>query len=189
MVRTLFFSNNDEVLREVLWDAPNGSQVISKIMVNTSLDQADKPAMVEATRRVLLSMTASNTSPYRRLMEEVGLPITAAPMNSPNRYQPRNNAPYPLPGYGNGVYGMNPYNAPHLAHLGGPQMGGFMQPGHQGSLSPLMIPGGMSFGQALGGNMAGSPIPVTPSPRPMGSPHSQMMSPGSDPFNPVSVYL
>jgi protein JSN1 len=184
MVKTLFFSPNDEVLREVLWDAPNGSQVISKIMVNTSLDQTDKSAMIEATRRVLMSMNASNTSPYRRLMEEVGLPITANPMASPNRFVPR--GPYPMQPYPNGAYGLNPYGTPpHLAHLASSPMNGFMQPGPQsGSLSPLMIPGGMSFGRALGGN---DPAPATPSPRPMGSPHGQMMSPASDPFNPVGI--
>ncbi len=71
---------------------------------------------------------------------------------------------------------------------------------NQGGLSPIVIPGpgqglgaghgqGQSFGQMIQGHGGLSPAPMSPTPT-LGSfatPHASMMSPNSDPFNPVSL--
>ena len=130
--------------------------------------------MIDAVRRVLPNIKPSSTPPYRLLYETVGLPLPAGHMG----VSPFNQAQ----GQGRGqVYwpqGLYPYHQ---------TMGG--SPGYQPpNLSPLLIPQNMPLGQAVrtsSPNFNGSPR--TPQPRHRGrmSPQSQMMSPGSDPFNPV----
>lgn len=145
--------------------------------------------MVEATRRVLPTIKASSSAPYRLLMEAVGLPVPAGASTSPyaqrgwqgQQQQQQDRSPY---GYG---YHYNGNNSPHGAT---PQHMAYGPMGQ--NLSPLLIPQNMPLSQAI---RAGSPnlgmngSPRTPIARQRGrlSPASQMMSPGSDPFNPVST--
>ncbi|KAL1411888.1 hypothetical protein Q8F55_002871 [Vanrija albida] len=182
LISTIFHSPNDQNLTEILSDASNGSQVIGKILAVSSISADEKPKLLEAVRRVLPNIKASSTPPYRRLLEEVGLPVPAGPTYA----RPANNQ-QPVGGWQQpGAYQVgNPYGQPFPNP-------GFPQPLGQ-ALSPLLMPQNMSLGPAhalransQSPNSNGSPR--TPQQRARGrlSPVSQMMSPGSDPFNPFA---
>lgn len=170
LLSTIFHSPGDMILTEILSDASNGSQVIAKILAVSSIPPDDKPGLLNAVRRVLPNIKAANSPPYRRLLEEVGLPVPAGPT-------------YPRPQHVPWQQSFQvPYGQPMLANPGFPQPLG-------GGLTPLLVPQNMNLGHAI---RASSPnangSPRTPQQRSRGrlSPVSQMMSPGSDPFNPVS---
>lgn len=173
LLSTIFHSPSDQILTEILSDASNGSQVIGKILAVQSISKEDKPGLLDAVRRVLPNIKAASTPPYRRLLEEVGLPIPAThnyPRTQPVQWQQSFQMPYGQ------VMLPNP---------------GFPQP-LGGGLSPLLIPQNMALGHALRAgsvspNQNGA-SPHTPQQRSRGrmSPVSQMMSPGSDPFNPFA---
>jgi len=178
IISAVFTSPNDSTLIEVLSDANNGSQVVGKILAISSLSHEDRNMMVETVRHLLPNIKASSTPPYRLLLEAVGLPVPAGQTDVPPYHQ------VPLQGQGQGrgqgrwQQGFHPYHQP----MGGST--GYPPP----NLSPLLIPQNMPLGHAM---RTGSPnpngSPRTPQQRHRGrmSPQSQMMSPGSDPFNPV----
>ncbi|KAK2460526.1 hypothetical protein APHAL10511_006996 [Amanita phalloides] len=89
IVDALFSSPGDHVLTDVLGDQVNGVAVVHKILTSAFIDQREKQAYIEATKRVLIELKVIATQAYRRLIEEVGLPV-------PN-YQPTyaNNVPNP----------------------------------------------------------------------------------------------
>jgi len=166
LLQTIFHSPGDQILTEILSDASNGSQVIGKILAVASIPKEEKPALLEAVRRVLPNIKAASTPPYRRLLEEVGLPIPAGGHNYP-RSQPAAQWQQSFP-MGNNP-GLNP---------------GFPQPIGNG-ISPILIPQGMGGLRADGNNNSRNPQQRVRGGRM--SPISQMLSPGSDPFNPVSL--
>lgn len=180
LINAIFTSSNDVTLTEVLGDANNGAQVIGKIIAISSLPQAERDTMVDATRRVLPTIKAANTPPYRLLLEAVGLPVPAGPGLNRN-----GNGNWPQ-GQGQNMHG-NRRAGPgdYSAQYANPGMLMY-QPMGQG-ISPLLIPQNMPLGQAIRNgspNLGGSPrTPVTRQ-RGRMSP-AQMLSPGSDPFNPV----
>lgn len=75
MVQALFSSPGDHVLTDVLGDQVNGVAVVHKILTSPFLDHDEKPKYIEATKRVLIELKVIATQAYRRLIEEVGLPI------------------------------------------------------------------------------------------------------------------
>ncbi|KAJ4001382.1 pumilio/RRM domain-containing protein [Lentinula boryana] len=87
IVEALFASLGDHVLTDVLGDQVNGVAVVHKILTSPFLEPLDKVRYIEATKRVLIELKVIATQAYRRLIEEVGLPL-------PN-YQPTytNSAP------------------------------------------------------------------------------------------------
>ncbi|KAF8633732.1 hypothetical protein AX17_004388 [Amanita inopinata Kibby_2008] len=87
IVDALFSSPGDHVLTDVLGDQVNGVAVVHKILTSSFIEQRDKQSYIEATKRVLIELKVIATQAYRRLIEEVGLPV-------PN-YQPAyaNNLP------------------------------------------------------------------------------------------------
>ncbi|KAF8731240.1 hypothetical protein AX14_005013 [Amanita brunnescens Koide BX004] len=87
IVDALFSSPGDHVLTDVLGDQVNGVAVVHKILTSAFIDQREKQGYIEATKRVLIELKVIATQAYRRLIEEVGLPV-------PN-YQPTyaNNVP------------------------------------------------------------------------------------------------
>lgn len=182
LVSAIFSSPADQTLIEILMDANNGVQVIGKIIAISSMEETQKQSMVEAVRRVLPDIKASSTPPYRQLLEAVGLPVPSGPQGN-------------MTGYGRqgGQGWMNDRRGSYQPGGRQPQgMGyyGYQQPSPYGSLggNALLVAGGMSIN---GGGRLGSPAiegsPRTPQPRFMGrmSPAAHMMSPASDPFNPV----
>jgi len=156
-------------------------------MAISSLSSDDRSMMIETVRRILPNIKASSTPPYRLLLEAVGLPVPAGPIGAYPFSQVQIPGPGPGPGPGQGQdrgqgywsQGLYPYHQP------AGDSSGYQPP----NLSPLLIPQNMPLGQSM---RTGSPnqngSPRTPQARHRGrmSPQSQMMSPGSDPFNPVS---
>ncbi len=86
----MFFSPNDHVLTDVLGDQINGVAVVHKILQSLYLEPTKKPEYLEATKRVLVDLKVTTAQAYRRLVEEVGLPI------------PSFNNPIPVATSGNG---------------------------------------------------------------------------------------
>ena len=177
MSKAIFESSSDATLIDILSDANNGSQTIGKILAISTLPSDTKSVMTESVRRVLPSIKASSTPPYRLLLEAVGLPVPAGP--PPPQFSTR---PPPLNG--------NAQNGPNQWH---PQQ---QQPQQQfypynvmgmPNLSPLLVAQNMPLASrlsnsprvpmAMNGHMGKGPVV---------SPRTQMLSPGSDPFNPVS---
>ena len=84
VVEALFSSLNDHVLTDVLGDQVNGVNVVHKVLTSPFVDPAKRPAYMEATKRVLIELKVIATQAYRRLIEEVGLPIPNFQSNYPN---------------------------------------------------------------------------------------------------------
>lgn len=210
MLDAMFKSPNDQVLREILQDQVHGAHAISKIVSSgVIISKEDKPEAVAAVKRVLESMRNVSGLTYKRLLEECGLPVPAVPTGqargSSRREGPlsrgRDNHHQMPRGYGGGVVGggggrsgypnggqpMANYNqfslVPDMNRMMSSMQAFQLGQGMTGSLSPLLA-NQPSFGQALTPNMGSmSPTPTLGS---FGTPHAQLMSPSSDPFNPVS---
>lgn len=90
IVEALFSSPADHVLTDVLGDQVNGVAVVHKILTSPFIDPVDKQTYMEATKRVLIELKVIATQAYRRLIEEVGLPV-------PN-FQPTYTTNIPPPG-------------------------------------------------------------------------------------------
>lgn len=75
IVDSLFFSPGDHVLTDVLGDQVNGVSVVHKILTSQYIDPNKRQSYLEATKRVLIELKVIATQAYRRLIEEVGLPV------------------------------------------------------------------------------------------------------------------
>ena len=84
VVEALFSSPNDHVLTDVLGDQVNGVNVVHKVLTSPFVDPVKRTAYMEATKRVLIELKVIATQAYRRLIEEVGLPIPNFQPNYPN---------------------------------------------------------------------------------------------------------
>jgi len=121
----LFCSPNDHVLTDVLGDQVNGVAVVHKVLTSPFIDQSERPKYIEATKRVLLELKVIATQAYRRLIEEVGLPIpnfqptynNLPPSNK--KITPQNN--FAMPGLPSGYPSTDQGLASMMAAL---QMGG-----------------------------------------------------------------
>ncbi|OBZ75619.1 Pumilio domain-containing protein C56F2.08c [Grifola frondosa] len=95
IVEALFNSPGDHVLTDVLGDQVNGVAVVHKILTSSFVDPAERPNYVEATKRVLIELKVIATQAYRRLIEEVGLPVpNLQPTYSTNIPQPSGKSKY-----------------------------------------------------------------------------------------------
>lgn len=177
IVHALFNSTGDHVLTDVLGDQVNGVSVVHKILISPFLDPNERPGFLEATKRVLIDLKVTVTQAYRRLIEEVGLPL-------PN-FQPAFAQPMPQPAKKNS--GPGPYGMPGVPAGYPPQGDGLatmMQALQLQSQQQGMGPGGQSGLQI-------NPAYANPSaPSPMAGPPSgtspATFSPTSDPFNPFA---
>ena len=86
VVEALFSSPKDHVLTDVLGDQVNGVTVVHKVLTSPFIDQAKRPAYIEATKRVLIELKVIATQAYRRLIEEIILPIPS--FRSPYSFPP-----------------------------------------------------------------------------------------------------
>lgn len=84
VVEALFSSPNDHVLTDVLGDQVNGVAVVHKVLTSPFVDPYKRSAYIEATKRVLIELKVIATQAYRRLIEEVGLPIPNFQPSYPN---------------------------------------------------------------------------------------------------------
>lgn len=75
IVNALFFSPNDQVLTDILGDQVNGVAVVQKVLQSPFIDLSHRASYIEVTKRVLTDLKVTNVQAYRRLIEEVGLPV------------------------------------------------------------------------------------------------------------------
>lgn len=178
IVHSLFNSTGDHVLTDVLGDQVNGVSVVHKILISPFLDPAERPSFLEATKRVLIDLKVTVTQAYRRLIEEVGLPLPnfqpafAQPMPQPVKKGSAPGAPYGMPGMPTGY----PQQGDGLAtmmqalQLQAQQQGA--GPNNQGGLQINPAYGNQSIPNGMGGPPSGT-SPAT-------------FSPTNDPFNPFA---
>jgi len=129
IVEALFQSPGDHVLTDVLGDQVNGVAVVHKILTSPFIDPVKRPSYIEATKRVLIELKVIATQAYRRLIEEVGLPIPNFQPSYPNAPTPPGskgklgNSPtaYGMPGLPSGYSTHDQNLASMMAAL---QMGG-----------------------------------------------------------------
>lgn len=176
IVEALFNSPNDHVLTDVLGDQVNGVAVVHKILTSPFLDPMQRPKYLEATKRVIIELKVIATQAYRRLIEEVGLPIPQFSASYPPNGQPPAQAKPPMkqptshgvPGLPSGYPSTDQGLASMMAAL---QMGG--QNPHSGPPHLQIDP---SF-------RPGQQTPTRSRPQP----HTGTFSPASDPFNPFGA--
>ncbi|KAF8590547.1 hypothetical protein K439DRAFT_1627813 [Ramaria rubella] len=183
VVQALFNSPSDHVLTDVLGDQVNGVAVIHKVLTSPFIDQAEKPAFLEATKRVLIELKVIATQAYRRLIEEVGLPIpNFQPQYSTNIPQPAKqkqtpqSAGFGMPGLPTGYGAPDPSLASMMAALqiqANNANGPAMSPSSPQN-GPPQLQINPNYGQ--GGNRIRN-----------SAPSGTAFSPTSDPFNPFSL--
>ncbi|PCH38622.1 hypothetical protein WOLCODRAFT_23480 [Wolfiporia cocos MD-104 SS10] len=174
IVDALFSSLGDHVLTDVLGDQVNGVAVVHKILTSPFVDPAQRPSYVEATKRVLIELKVIATQAYRRLIEEVGLPVpnlqptytTNAPQpNSKNKYTAQSS--YGMPGLPAGYPSSDQGLASMMAAL---QMGG-----QNAASGPPRLQIDPAYGQP------------GPAGRGRGANSATTFSPSTDPFNPFAM--
>jgi protein JSN1 len=206
MLDAIFRSQNDQTLRDILQDQVHGVHAISKIVCSdVIIPPEDKNEILAAVKRALEDMRNVAGLSYKRLLEECGLPVPTAPASGGGRYpgQRRDgghrqrdgnqntggNGNYQPRGYVNNnapqIHGYDSYNMmPDLSQMMSSMQAFQLGQGMTGSLSPLLA-NQHSFGQVM--NPALRPLSPTPTIGSFATPHAQLMSPNSDPFNPVRV--
>ncbi|KAG6337211.1 hypothetical protein ID866_1883 [Astraeus odoratus] len=171
IVQALFSSPGDHVLTDVLGDQVNGVAVIHKILTSPFLDPDEKPKYIEATKRVLIELKVIATQAYRRLIEEVGLPIpsyqpTYTTNGPPGKKGPSQHA-QGVPGLPSGY----PNNDQGLASM----MAALQMGGQNPQSGPPQLQIDPSYGQSS----------TAVRPRPSNPPSA--FSPSADPFNPFAL--
>ena len=73
ILRALFFSDNDNVLEEILADQSCGATLIYKILTIPFFDEDIRNDVVNNIKNVLLKLKVSPSQGYKRLMDEVGM--------------------------------------------------------------------------------------------------------------------
>jgi protein JSN1 len=185
VVEALFTSPGDHVLTDVLGDQVNGVAVVHKILTSPFLDPDQRPNYIEATKRVIIELKVVATQAYRRLVEEVGLPI------------PAYNAPYPTNGAGTPTNkGPKMQQGGHIPGLpsgyssSGDGLASMMAQLQMGGQNPQAGPPQLQLhlqAQAQAQAQAQGHGPPTPH-RTRGPPHpSAAFSPSTDPFNPFGL--
>ncbi|KIJ69461.1 hypothetical protein HYDPIDRAFT_24298 [Hydnomerulius pinastri MD-312] len=171
IVQALFSSPGDHVLTDVLGDQVNGVAVVHKILTSPFLEPIDKPSFIEATKRVLIELKVIATQAYRRLIEEVGLPIPnyqpTYTTNGPPGKKGQSHNSYGVPGLPSGY----PSNDQGLASM----MAALQMGGQNPQSGPPQLHIDPTYGQ---GNTAARVRPSNP---------PSAFSPSSDPFNPFAL--
>ncbi|KAI0340520.1 hypothetical protein BDW22DRAFT_1333919 [Trametopsis cervina] len=175
VVEALFSSPNDHVLTDVLGDQVNGVAVVHKILTSPFVEPEQRPAYVEATKRVLIELKVIATQAYRRLIEEVGLPVpnlqptynSNVPQPTKAKYNTQNT--YGVPGLPAGYPSTDQGLASMMAAL---QMGG-----QNAAAGPprLQIDPGYRQAPPQNGNRVRASNPPS------------AFSPSTDPFNPFAM--
>ncbi|KAF7363282.1 Pumilio domain-containing protein C56F2.08c [Mycena sanguinolenta] len=170
IVEALFSSPGDHVLADVLGDQVNGVAVVHKILTSPFIDPIAKNSYVEATKRVLIELKVIATQAYRRLIEEVGLPVpnfqptysTGMPGNGKAKASP--NSSFGVPGLPSGY----PSNDQGLASM----MAALQMGGQNPQAGPAQLQIDPAFGNPSGGRRSTNPNPAYPA---------------TDPYNPFAM--
>lgn len=178
IVEALFNSPGDHVLTDVLGDQVNGVAVVHKTLTSPFVDPAQRPSYVEATKRVLIELKVIATQAYRRLIEEVGLPVpNLQPTYTTNIPQPSGKSKYNQ----QNQFGMPGLPAGYPSSDQGLQsMMAALQMGGQNAASG---PPRLQIDPGYGQNGAAPP----PQQRGGRSNPPSAFSPNSDPFNPFAA--
>lgn len=185
IVDALFFSPGDHVLTDVLGDQVNGVSVVHKILTSQYIDPAKRQSYLESTKRVLIELKVIATQAYRRLIEEVGLPI----QNFPPGYGPGMG---PSPKMKNSSSQNSYYSAPTTDQNLASMMAA-LQMGGQSHVTPQMgmAPSQLSIDPAYGVQQAQQPQQQPQQhqqnnnrARQSNVPSPATFSPSTDPFNP-----
>ncbi|PPR01218.1 hypothetical protein CVT24_006045 [Panaeolus cyanescens] len=179
IVEALFSSPGDHVLTDVLGDQVNGVAVVHKILTSSFIDPVAKPSYIEATKRVLIELKVIATQAYRRLIEEVGLPVpnfqptynnTIPPTGKVTKNSQQN---FGVPGLPSGYPSNDQGFASMMAAL---QMGGQNpQAGPPVASTPAMLQPEPAYSPAPPQQQQRRQMPVN---------NNNAYSPSSDPFNP-----
>ena len=174
VIEALFSSPGDHVLTDVLGDQVNGVAVVHKILTSPFVDPADRPSYVDATKRVLIELKVIATQAYRRLIEEVGLPVpnlqptySATNIAQPTKTKFTSQSNYGVPGLPAGYPSTDQGLASMMAAL---QMGG-----QNAAAGPPRLQIDPGFSQA------------PPQVRRQPTNPASAFSPTSDPFNPFAM--
>ncbi|KAF2112664.1 hypothetical protein BDV96DRAFT_155500 [Lophiotrema nucula] len=73
ILQALFFSQNDQVLEDILADQNCGATLIFKVLTTPFFDEKIRAEVVQNVRNVLLRIKAQPAQGYKRLMDEVNL--------------------------------------------------------------------------------------------------------------------
>ncbi|KAI5123302.1 hypothetical protein M0805_009323 [Coniferiporia weirii] len=180
IVDSLFFSTGDHVLTDVLGDQVNGVAVVHKILTSPFVDPAKRPAYLDATKRVLIELKVIATQAYRRLIEEVGLPVSNF---AANYAAGMGQSPGMKKSSSQGSYYGSPTNDQNLASMmAALQMGGqsHMTPQLGGTPQLQIDP---AFGQ---GSSQNNGVSVNGRPARGAAASPGGFSPSTDPFNPFA---
>jgi protein JSN1 len=187
LVEALFSSQADHVLTDVLGDQVNGVAVVHKILTSPFIDPMKKHEYMEATKRVLIELKVIATQAYRRLIEEVGLPIPnfqpTYTANVPPNGKIKPSQSYGVPGLPSGY----PSNDQGLASM----MAALQMGGQNPQASPqLGMEGGYNDGHfgTHRGPPSGAPYSPTPDPySPLGMRSPEMGQPQAASARPPPV--
>ncbi len=104
IANALFLAPNDQTLTDILGDQVNGVSVVLKILQSPFISQEYIDQYAEVTKRVLTDMKVTTVQAFRRLVEQVGLPVPnnfanpgfhAPPMRKPSLNQLSASSSYP----------------------------------------------------------------------------------------------
>jgi protein JSN1 len=79
ILQALFFSQNDQVLKDILLDQTCGATLIFKVLTTPFFDEKIRAEVVQNVRNVLLQIKAQPAQGYKRLMDEVNLSTRGGP--------------------------------------------------------------------------------------------------------------
>lgn len=79
ILQALFFSQNDQVLEDILSDQNCGATLIFKVLTTPFFDEQIRADVVQNVRNVLTRIKAQPQQGYKRLMDEVGLSTRSGP--------------------------------------------------------------------------------------------------------------
>lgn len=85
ILQALFFSENDQVLTDILSDQTCGATLIFKVLTTPFFDEKIRGEVVANVRNVLLQIKAQPQQGYKRLMDEVGLSMRTGGARDPSR--------------------------------------------------------------------------------------------------------
>ncbi|KAM4054728.1 RNA recognition motif domain-containing protein [Hirsutella rhossiliensis] len=157
ILKSLFFTPNDQVLEAILNDNACGSTLIFKVLTTPFFDESIRSQVVDNVKNVLVKIKAQPGQGYKRLMDEVGLSTrTAGPNREANAHPDQRQRPtsrqagingqHPQQGHGSKAFfnplnpttnatGFDPYNqgivygAPTGPVAPAPGYGGYGTPG------------------------------------------------------------
>ncbi|KAF7304684.1 hypothetical protein MKEN_01182500 [Mycena kentingensis (nom. inval.)] len=173
LVEALFSSPGDHVLADVLGDQVNGVAVVHKILTSPFIDPVMKSKYMEATKRVLIELKVIATQAYRRLIEEVGLPVPNFQPTYANNMQGGSKSKGSSSNNGFGVPGLPsgyPSNDQGLASM----MAALQMGGQSAQAGPAQLQIDPSYG---------SPTPARRTPNNGGPTYSPNVDSYNSPFN------